>query len=74
MVGYRDHSLPFQRFEVFNFGDASCANQFRNFLRGVKAVRNSDPPEDVAGGLQVTALKSGFLLYYVLLIVLGFCQ
>lgn len=54
MVGYRDHSLPRHRFEIFDFAGYEHAARFKQFLQRVQAIINSDPPEDVAGGLQET--------------------
>lgn len=53
MVGYRDHSLPHHRFETFEIGNDQYVNRFRQFLGRIRAMYNSDNPEDVAGGLQV---------------------
>lgn len=61
MVGYRDHSLPH---EIFEFGNDQHVNRFRRFLGRIRAMYNSDNPEDVTGGLQVSR---GMLTYVQLL-------
>lgn len=52
LVGYRDIRDGDDRFEVFDF--TSDVNRFQGHLASLRAFGGEDPPEDIAGAVQVT--------------------
>eukprot|EP00891_Asterochloris_glomerata_P008577 jgi/Astpho2/8577/Aster-x0361 len=51
-VGYRDHSLPHNRFEVKDFLLKEDSREMHSFVSAIRDIGNHDIAEDVAGGLE----------------------